>query len=228
MRPFLLILFMSFLFTEYSYNQDWAELSRYRSENEKIKNAVSYDRIVFMGNSITEGWTLYSPFFKENHNYINRGISGQTSPQMLLRFRSDVIDLHPEAVVILSGINDIAGNTGPSTLQMIMDNIISMAELAKANNIDVILCSVLPAYDFPWNPGLEPAMKIVALNKMIKKYAIENQLTFVDYFSAMVDDKNGLKAEYSEDGVHPNTKGYSIMEPLVNKAIKKVISKSGK
>lgn len=166
--------------------------------------------------------------FKENHNYINRGISGQTSPQMLLRFRSDVIDLHPEAVVILSGINDIAGNTGPSTLQMIMDNIISMAELAKANNIDVILCSVLPAYDFPWNPGLEPAMKIVALNKMIKKYAIENQLTFVDYFSAMVDDKNGLKAEYSEDGVHPNTKGYSIMEPLVNKAIKKVISKSGK
>lgn len=219
---------MSFLFTEYSYNQDWAELSRYRSENEKIKNAVSYDRIVFMGNSITEGWTLYSPFFKENHNYINRGISGQTSPQMLLRFRSDVIDLHPEAVVILSGINDIAGNTGPSTLQMIMDNIISMAELAKANNIDVILCSVLPAYDFPWNPGLEPAMKIVALNKMIKKYAIENQLTFVDYFSAMVDDKNGLKAEYSEDGVHPNTKGYSIMEPLVNKAIKKVISKSGK
>lgn len=219
---------MSFLLTEYSYNQDWAELSRYKIENEKIKSSFSNDRIVFMGNSITEGWTSFSSFFKENPNYINRGISGQTSPQMLLRFRSDVIDLNPVAVVILAGVNDLAGNTGPSTLKMIMDNIISMAELAKVNKIDVIMCSVLPAYDFPWNPGLEPSLKIVALNKMIKNYAIENHLTFVDYFTPLCDDRNGLKQEYSEDGVHPNASGYSIMEPLIKREIEKTILKRKK
>jgi len=219
---------MSFLLTEYSYNQDWAELSRYKIENEKIKSSFSNDRIVFMGNSITEGWKSSSSFFKENLNYINRGISGQTSPQMLLRFRSDVIDLNPVAVVILAGVNDLAGNTGPSTLKMIMDNIISMTELAKANNIDVILCSVLPAYDFPWNPGLEPALKIVALNKMIKNYAKENKLTYVDYFTSLSDDRNGLKQEYSEDGVHPNASGYSIMEPLIKREIENTILKRKK
>jgi lysophospholipase L1-like esterase len=226
MKPFLIILFMSFLFTEYSYNQDWADLSRYKSENEKIKNTISHNRIVFMGNSITEGWAVYSSFFTDNPNYINRGISGQTSPQMLIRFRSDVIDLNPAVVVILAGVNDIAGNTGPSTTEMIMDNIISMAELAKANKIDVIMCSVLPAYDFPWNPYLEPAPKIVALNNMIKNYALKNNLAYVDYFTPLADDRNGLKPEYSEDGVHPNAKGYSVMEPLVNNAINKVILKS--
>jgi lysophospholipase L1-like esterase len=145
---------------------------------------------------------------------------------MLIRFRSDVIDLNPAVVVILAGVNDIAGNTGPSTTEMIMDNIISMAELAKANKIDVIMCSVLPAYDFPWNPYLEPAPKIVALNNMIKNYALKNNLAYVDYFTPLADDRNGLKPEYSEDGVHPNAKGYSVMEPLVNNAINKVILKS--
>ena len=225
MKSLFLILIMSFLFTEYSYNQDWADLSRYRSDNEKLKNSFSNDRIVFMGNSITEGWSYNSSFFLNNVHYVNRGISGQTSPQMLLRFRADVISLHPAAVAILAGTNDIAENTGPSTLRMIMDNIISMAELAKANNIDVILCSVLPAYDFPWNPGLEPATKIVALNEMIKTYSLENDLIYVDYFTPLSDNRNGLKSEYSEDGVHPNAKGYSIMEPLVEKAINKLLSK---
>jgi lysophospholipase L1-like esterase len=141
---------------------------------------------------------------------------------MLLRFRQDVIDLNPSVVVILAGTNDIAGNTGPTTIKQIMDNIISMAELAKTNKIKVILCSVLPVYDYPWKPGLEPAKKIMDLNKMIRSYADENNLMYVDYFSAMVNDLNGLKKELGDDGVHPNSSGYAVMEPLLEEAISKL------
>ncbi|MGB3152042.1 MAG: SGNH/GDSL hydrolase family protein, partial [Maribacter sp.] len=157
--------------------------------------------------------------------YINRGISGQTTPQMLLRFRQDVIDLKPEIVVILAGTNDIAGNTGPSTLEMISDNIKGMAELAHANGIKVILSSTLPAYDYPWKPGMEPADKIIALNKMIKTYAEANNHIYLDYFSAMVDDRNGLPKKYAEDEVHPTTEGYKVMEPLVEQAISKALNR---
>jgi lysophospholipase L1-like esterase len=143
---------------------------------------------------------------------------------MLVRFRPDVINLKPALVIILAGTNDIAGNTGPSTLEMIMDNLISMTELAKANKIKVVLSSVLPAFDYPWKPGLEPAPKIVKLNEMIKKYADTNGIVYLDYFSAMVDDRNGLKKELSVDGVHPNMAGYKIMEPLAEAAIKKALS----
>jgi lysophospholipase L1-like esterase len=139
---------------------------------------------------------------------------------MLIRFRADVINLNPSLVIILAGTNDIAGNTGPSTLEMILDNLISMAELARANNIHVILSSVLPVFDYPWKPGLEPAEKIVALNKMIKNYADKNGMTYLDYFTAMVDERKGLKNEYTTDGVHPNKVGYSIMAPLAEEAIK--------
>jgi lysophospholipase L1-like esterase len=176
-----------------------------------------------MGNSITEGWLNIRPEFFANKPYVNRGIGGQTTPQMLLRFRQDVINLMPSAVVILAGINDIAGNTGPSTIEMIVDNIVSMAELAKANNIKVILCSVLPASDFPWRPGLEPVEKVVKLNVLLKTYANKHNLVYVDYFTAMADKSNGLKNELGSDGVHPNIAGYLIMEPLIEKAIAKAL-----
>jgi lysophospholipase L1-like esterase len=143
---------------------------------------------------------------------------------MLLRFRADVIDLEPAVVVILAGINDIAGNTGPSTLKMILDNIVSMAELAMANGIKVVLCSVLPAREFDWSPGREPAEKIIALNDMIRDYAGENNIIYLDYYSSMVDEWNGLKEAYSEDGVHPNAAGYRIMEPLAEQAIIKALA----
>ena len=206
--------------------QDWPNLARYKDDNTKIGlPAANENRIVFMGNSITEGWLKSSPEFFAGRPYIDRGISGQTSPQMLIRFKQDVIDLKPKVVVILAGTNDIAGNTGPSTLEMIEDNIESMAVLAKAAKIKVILSSVLPVYDYPWKPGLQPAEKIVTLNQWIKKYALENGCIYLDYFSSMADDRKGMKAEYSEDGVHPNKAGYKVMEPLVEKAIALALKK---
>jgi lysophospholipase L1-like esterase len=203
---------------------DWPNLGYYREANAKLQApAATENRVVFMGNSITEGWIMTSPEFFEGKPYIDRGISGQTTPQMLIRFRPDVIDLKPKIVVLLCGVNDIAENTGPSTLEMIEGNIASMSELAKANGIKVILCSVLPAYDFPWKPGLEPAEKIVALNKWIKAYAGQNSFIYLDYFSSMKDERNGLKSNYSEDGVHPNKEGYRVMEGLVEEAIARAL-----
>ena len=208
-----------------TFAQDWANTSRFKDENSKlITPASTENRVVFMGNSITEGWIRTCPEYFAGKPYVNRGISGQTTPQMLVRFRPDVINLKPALVVILAGTNDIAGNTGPSTLEMIMDNLISMTELAKVNKIKVVLSSVLPAFDYPWKPGLEPAPKIVKLNEMIKKYADANGMVYLDYFSAMVDERNGLKKELSGDGVHPNMAGYKIMEPLAEAAIKKALS----
>ncbi|MFX0557113.1 SGNH/GDSL hydrolase family protein [Maribacter sp. CXY002] len=204
--------------------QDWANLEQFRSDNAKLEiPAKDENRIVFMGNSITIGWLHARPEFFEGKPFINRGISGQTTPQMLVRFRQDVIDLRPKAVVILAGTNDIAGNTGPSTIEMIMDNIKGMAEMAHANGIKVILSSTLPAYDYPWKPGLEPANKIISLNKMMKDYADEKGHIYLDYFSAMADERNGLPKKYAEDEVHPTVAGYKIMEPLVEAAIIKAL-----
>lgn len=204
---------------------DWPNLARFISENSKIGSVLpGKKRVVFMGDSITEGWNLTLPDFFPGKDYINRGISGQTTPQMLIRFRPDVIDLKPDAVVILAGTNDIAGNTGPSTLKMIEDNIASMAELAKAHGIKVILSSVLPVYDYPWTPGLNPAGKISELNAWIENYANNNGFIYLDYYSHMADERKGLRSEYSEDGVHPNQKGYSIMAPLAEQAIGKALA----
>lgn len=206
--------------------QDWAGLSRYKLDNAKLElSGVKEKRVVFMGNSITDFWINNCPKYFSENGYIDRGISGQTTPQMLVRFRTDVINLKPSVVVILAGTNDIAGNTGPSTLEMIADNLFSMAELAKANGIRVVLSSVLPVYDYPWKPGIAPAEKIITLNKMIKTYADRHGIIYLDYFSAMVDERKGLKAEYSEDGVHPNHAGYEVMIPLCDKAIELALKK---
>ena len=224
MRPFYLALISLFLLCGESTAQDWANLTRFQAKNEALGTpAKGEKRVVFMGNSITEGWINTCPEFFEGRPYINRGIGGQTTPQMLIRFRQDVINLHPKVVVILAGTNDIAGNTGPSTLEMIEDNLASMAEIAHANGIKVILCSVLPAYDYPWRKGMEPNVKIPELNKWIKNYAEKNKFIYLDYFSAMVDEKNGMQADLSGDGVHPNKKGYEIMQPMVEKAIAKAL-----
>ena len=207
-----------------SFAQDWANLERFEADNTKVEMSKdSVNRVVFMGNSITEGWLNQRPEFFTGKPFVNRGISGQTTPQMLIRFRQDVIDLSPEVVVILAGINDIAGNTGPSTIEMITDNIYSMAEIASANGIKVILSSVLPAYDFPWRPGLKPAIRVVVLNKHLKAYAEEKGHIYLDYFTPMVNDNLGLKEDLGDDGIHPNAKGYLIMEPLVEAAIKKAL-----
>lgn len=205
--------------------QDWANLNKYKKDNTSLLPVnTGQKRIVFMGDSITEFWSVINPGFFIGKLYINRGISGQTTPQMLIRFRADVIALKPAIVVILAGINDIAGNTGPSTAEMIADNIFSMAELAKTSQIKVILCSVLPAFDFPWATGLQPAEKVSNLNKMIEKYANANGHLYLNYYSAVVDELKGLKAVYSEDGVHPNKAGYEVMNLLAEKAIEKVLS----
>lgn len=219
-------LFLSMFVVGLTFAQDWANTARFKDDNAKIGLPASGEkRIVFMGNSITEGWINSSPDFFAGKSFVNRGIGGQTTPQMLVRFRPDVINLKPAVVVILAGTNDIAGNTGPSTLEMIMDNLISMAELAKANQIKVVLSSVLPVFDYPWKSGLQPAEKIIALNAMIKTYAEKNGLVYLDYFSATVDERKGLKKELSGDGVHPNLAGYKIMEPLAEEAIQKALSK---
>ena len=220
---FLLIFsFLSLYTCQDTTAQDWPNLAKYAEANSKIDlSTMNNQRIVFMGNSITEGWGERD--FFNNPNYINRGISGQTTPQMLVRFRQDVVDLKPQAVIILAGINDIAGNTGPSTIKMISDNINSMAEIAMANNIKVILCSTLPAYDFPWAPGKEPAPKVIALNTLIKAFAEQNGLHYLDYYSAMVDERKGLPKKYSYDEVHCTPEGYAVMEKLVSEAIAKVL-----
>jgi lysophospholipase L1-like esterase len=200
--------------------QDWANLNKYKNENSLIVSpAPGEKRIVYFGDSITEGWGTTHPEFFNTKSYINRGISGQTTSQMLLRFRPDVIELKPKLVVILAGTNDIAGNTGPTTLETILGNISSMCELAKANQIKVVLCSVLPAFDYPWKPGLEPADKILDLNNRIQNYAKANGIAYVDYYSAMVDERKRLKTDYSADGVHPNKVGYLVMAPIVEKAL---------
>jgi acyl-CoA thioesterase I len=206
-------------------HNDWAYLARYHEENARLgPPAAGERRVVFMGDSITEGWGGPESFFP-GKPYINRGISGQTTPQMLIRFRPDVIALKPRVVVILGGTNDIAGNTGPMTLEMTRDNLMSMVDLAQANGIRVVLASVLPAYDFPWRPGLKPAGKIAALNAWLKDYAARKRIVYLDYYSAMVDDRQGLKVELSGDGVHPNAAGYAVMVPLVEKAIARALGR---
>jgi lysophospholipase L1-like esterase len=202
---------------------DFPWLARFKDADAQLAPpAAGENRVVFMGDSITEGWHFDQSF--PGKPYINRGISGQTTPQMVLRFHQDVVNLKPKVVVILAGINDIAGNTGPISLQDIENNLAAMAEIAAANGIKVVLCSVLPAYDFPWSPGQFPAQKVVALNDWIKSYAASKRITYVDYYTAMKDERGGLSSNLSPDGVHPNPAGHAIMEPLVEAGIQKALA----
>jgi len=220
MRKILFTVLVTTFSLMHLHAQDWANLEKFAFDNAKVKMMSDENlKVVLMGNSITEFWPQISPSYFEKSPFINRGISGQTTPQMLVRFRPDVIDLNPEVVVILAGINDVAGNTGPMTIQAIANNIFSMAELAMANDIKVVLCTVLPANRFSWQPDLQPAGKVIALNEKLEKYAIEKEITYLDYYSSMVDEEKGLKLEYGEDGVHPNAEGYREMERLLDKKL---------
>ena len=203
---------------------DWANFARYRDANAALGAPRSGEaRVVFMGNSITDAWARSFPAMFPGKPYVGRGISGQTTPQMLVRFRQDVIALQPKVVVILAGINDIAGNSGPSTQAMIAANLMSMTEIAKANGIRVVLSSVLPAYDFPWRRGIGPGPKVVSLNAWIKCYAAQAGAVYLDYHSRMVDARGGLSAEMASDGVHPTEAGYRLMAPLAEAAIQEAL-----
>jgi len=206
---------------------DFANFSRYRGANSKLPMPIKGEqRVVFMGDSITDSWKLDQYF--PGAPYINRGISGQTTSQMLLRFRADVIDLRPKVVVILAGTNDIAGNTGPITLEGIENNYESMVDLAHANGINVVFASVMPISDYNKNAQGNPIVRstqrrpeqIAALNDWIKKYCAQRKLIYLDYFSAMADDEGFLKTDIANDGLHPNSKGYELIKPLAENAIK--------
>ena len=210
---------------ESDMKMDWPNLARYRLENKKL-NAQSnnQNRVVFMGDSITEGWSQLYPKYFGQRGYVNRGISGQTTPQMLIRFKPDVIDLNPSAVVILAGTNDIAGNTGPSNIKMITDNIFSMSHLAKVYGIKVVLSSILPVYEYEWAKEIKDVPStILAINDKLKEFAISNNIDYLDYYSSVVDARGGLIKEYSPDGVHPNIKCYKIMSDLAEEVLVRIL-----
>ena len=194
---------------------DWAYLEKYALENQKLlKQHNKGNRIVLIGDSITEFWERYDSIFFSQNNYINRGISSQTTSQILERFQNDVIDLQPKCVIILAGINDIAENNGPISLEETFQNIVLMVNKANENNVEAILCSVLPANNFYWNPKIQPIKKIMQLNQMIKAYSLINQIKYVDYYTEMIDENLGLDTKYSDDGVHPNLDGYLKMKTI--------------
>jgi lysophospholipase L1-like esterase len=209
--------------------RDWAEMARYRDANRTLPAASKAEaRVVFMGDSITDGWQQprYGGFFP-GKPYVDRGISGQTTPQMLVRFRRDVIDLQPKAVVILAGTNDIAGNTGPMTNEEIQGNLASMSELARAHDIKVVLSSITPISEYhvrgvPQTTA-RPMERIKAMNDWMKSYAASHNDVYLDYFSAMIDDRGLMRAELTEDDLHPNAKGYAIMGPLAEAAIARAL-----
>ncbi|WP_045736706.1 SGNH/GDSL hydrolase family protein [Xanthomonas sp. MUS 060] len=207
---------------------DWAQLQRYRADNAALAApTMRVPRVVFYGDSITDAWGRAegTQFFPGKSGYVNRGISGQTTAQMLVRLRQDVIDLKPAVVVILAGTNDLAGNTGLSTLSMIEDNLRSMTELAQANHIKVVLASVLPVSDYPWRPGLQPAGKVRALNAWMREYAQRQGAVYLDYYSALSNREGGMDKTVAIDGVHPNSAGYALMAPLAEQAIQRALGK---
>lgn len=213
MRKTILLLALALPLLVAGQQRDWANYGRYAGANASLTTAPA---VVFMGNSITEGWGRNRPEFFAENNFACRGISGQVSAQMLCRFRADAINLRPKAVVILAGTNDIAGNNGPIENEHIAENIVSMAELALAAGIRPILCSVLPAAKYPWRPEIESVPeKIADLNTRLQRYAAERGLTWVDYYSAMDAGDGSMRSEYTKDGVHPTPEGYAVMEGVI-------------
>jgi lysophospholipase L1-like esterase len=206
---------------------DWPQLSHYRAQNAALKPpAAGEHRVVFFGSSSTEIWgKVPGSVFFPGKPYINRGISGQTTPQMLIRFQQDVVELKPVAVVFLGGTNDVAGNTGPSNLEMIEENIRSMAAIAQVNGIRFILASQLPVKSFPWNRAADPAPSLLALSAWEKQFATDHHLAYVDYYSALVGPDGNYLPGFSSDGVHPTAKGYEIMAPVVEKVLDDVLGK---
>ena len=206
--------------------EDWPNLARYRDEDQALASpGANEQRVVFLGDSITDGWGRWggTGAFFPGKPFVNRGISGQTTPQMLLRFQQDVVHLHPAAVVILAGTNDIAGNTGPSTPQMIEDNLSSMAELARANGIRVVLASITPVYRYPWRPALEPVAEVRGINSWMRTYCVSHGDVYLDYYDAMEDPQGAMLPGYSSDGVHPLARGYSVMTTLALAAIDRAL-----
>lgn len=204
--------------------KDWAKFGYYEKANAEIADRVGKIDAVFMGNSITRGWVRQDAAFFDNNNFVGRGIGGQTTSEMLVRFRQDVLDLKPRCVVIMAGINDIAMNNGIISLDNIMGNIQSMCELAKAHKIKVILCSVTPSRQFRWRKELTPAEDIKRLNEMIREYASKNKIYYVDYHSALAEEDGGMPLKWAKDGVHPNKACYiTVMEPMVLAAVNKVL-----
>ena len=202
---------------------NWTNFKKYANQNMEAKSKQKGEiRVVFLGNSIFEGWSSARPDFFNNKPYFNRGISGQVTAQMLLRFQEDVVNLNPDVLVLKAGINDIAENAGPYDQQKTLNNIKSIVQLAKANKIKIVLCSVLPANRFVWRPALTPADKVIELNAALQAYAKQENVLYLDLYAAVVDDKKGMKAAYAKDGVHPTVEGYKVLEPLVEEAIKRV------
>jgi lysophospholipase L1-like esterase len=204
--------------------QDWAQLGRYASDDAALPlPAPGQPRVVFLGDSITDGWGRSVGSFFPGKPYVNRGISGQTTPQMLVRFEQDVVRLQPAVVVILAGTNDVAGNTGPETPAMIEDNFRAMTDIARRNGIRVVLASITPAARYPWRPGVESVAEIRELNAWLKQYAAEQKLVYLDYYTAMADAGGAMKPGLSSDGVHPTEAGYAVMAPLAEAAIAKAL-----
>ena len=207
--------------TQVADELDWPDLERYRAENEKLKASVTdKKRTIFMGDSITEGWSLNDPEFFSRNNFLNRGIDGQTSPQMLIRFKPDAVNLKPKMIIINAGTNDIAANTGPASPEMIIDNICSMAEIGLRSDIRIALSTILPVYKYPWNKKVTNVPdRILEINTTLQKYSEKHSLIFIDYFSSMVDEQRGLKSAYGVDGVHPTKQGYEEMSNIVKNTI---------
>ena len=200
--------------------QDWFGFNRFRADNERIIQSGDFPEVVFMGNSITENWAYFHPEFFKEHNYCGRGIGGQTSAQMLLRFTADVINLHPKAVVIMAGTNDVAHNDYWVEPNKVVDNVVAMCNLARANDIIPIISSIPPCASFVWNPEIKDAAQtIVDINKQLRTYAEANDIVYVDYHTALADDYNAFPKKLSDDGCHPNPDTYFIMEELVLQAI---------
>lgn len=203
---------------------DWAQLGQYRDENRRLPPpSAAMPRVIFLGDSLTQSWDL-AGLGLDRLELLNRGISGQTTPQMLVRFRQDVVGLEPAVVHVLAGTNDLAGNTGSTSLEAIEDHLSSMVELATAHHIRVVLGAVLPALDYPWRPGLQPARRIVALNDWMRAYARRRNLVYADYYSALVDARGGFNSGLADDGVHPNHAGYAAMAPIARAAIRQALA----